>query len=124
MKKRKHNKILLEQYQKQGSICFYCKREINFEDITRDHFLPKSKGNNLKNNKVFCCRGCNIIKGDKDLQQFKEFIIFKIKSILSNIVKNNWHVTENEIKKFKKYSVMLKTINGVIENNDLVPISS
>jgi len=124
MKKRKHNKILEEQYAQQGNNCFYCKREVNFEDITRDHFLPKSKGNNLKNNKIFCCRGCNIIKGDKDLEQFKEFIILKIKTILLNVIKNNWKINDNEINKFKKYSMMLKTVNGVIENNDLIPIFS
>lgn len=124
MKKRKYNKILIEQYAKQGNVCFYCKKSVNFEDITRDHFLPKSKGNNLIKNKVFCCRGCNILKGDKTLVEFKEFLIFNIQKILKSIVRNNWKVNEPQIKKIRKYAAILKTVSAIIENDDELTIFS
>jgi hypothetical protein len=89
----------------------------DFENITRDHFLAKSRGNSFVKNKVFCCRSCNIIKGDKSIDEFKDFIISTIKKILSDVVKQEWKISKKQILKFKKYTIMLKTVNEIINNN-------
>jgi len=59
-----------------GFTCYYCKErmELEFENelsFTIDHYLAKSKsGLDIPNNLVFCCRTCNFLKGDKDVEWF------------------------------------------------------
>jgi 5-methylcytosine-specific restriction endonuclease McrA len=84
MTKRKKSKSLELQYLNQGGCCFYCKEKIDFENITRDHFFPKSKGNTLVQNKVFACRFCNSIKGHKSIEEFRESILNKIQTQVIN----------------------------------------
>lgn len=80
MNKRKSNLYLEWQYKSQGSCCYYCKTKIKYEDITRDHFFPKSKGTTLFQNKVFACRFCNSSKGHKSIEEFRESILNKIQT--------------------------------------------
>lgn len=70
---RKPNLNLFKQYEEQGACCFYCKEKIDFDKITRDHFLPKTKGNTFLNNKVFACKLCNNIKGHKTIEELKTY---------------------------------------------------
>lgn len=54
---------LIEQY---GSVCFYCQRELMFEDITLDHYIPRAAGgsNDLGNLRPSCFP-CNNWKADR-----------------------------------------------------------
>jgi 5-methylcytosine-specific restriction endonuclease McrA len=117
MKELKFNENLYSQYKKQGSCCYYCKKEIPYSDMTRDHFLPVSKGNTLVNNKVFACRKCNSLKGDKSIDEFKDYLLVKITDILKNVVKNDWKISEKDLTLIRLYTRLLNTTGEIIENN-------
>ena len=82
MAKRKFNESLWHNYEKLGGSCFYCKRKVNYDDITEDHVIPKSKGYTLVNNCVFACHTCNQFKSNSNLNEFKNRVIEKINSII------------------------------------------
>jgi len=117
MNKRKFNKQIHDQYVAQGECCYYCKRKFAFSDITRDHFLPISEGNTLVNNKVFACRRCNSLKGDKSIDEFRTFLVNKICNILRSVVDNEWKISKVQIEYIKWYSQVLKTTGEIIEND-------
>lgn len=113
MTKRKKNEVLEKQYQTQGNCCYYCKRPIPFEDITKDHVLPVSKGHTLLNNKVFACRTCNNHKGDRTLEVFKKLMIRKSCAILKKVVAANFIMTEDELRMFKYYTSVMKNLDQI-----------
>jgi hypothetical protein len=117
MNERKFSQQLYNQYMKQGGCCYYCKKEFPYGEITRDHFLPISEGNTLINNKVFACRKCNSLKGDKSIDEFKDFLLLKLTDILKAVVDNNWMMTQKQLDKFTWYSKMLKTVGEIIDND-------
>lgn len=44
--------------------CFYCRKLIRPQHLTRDHFIPRSRrGSNHQCNIVRACRSCNVAKG-------------------------------------------------------------
>lgn len=54
---------LIEQY---GSACFYCKRELEYADITLDHYIPRAAGGPDKiENLRPSCFSCNNAKADR-----------------------------------------------------------
>lgn len=116
MNKRKYNKHLHDQYIKQGECCYYCKSKTPYEDITRDHFLPKSTGNTLVNNKIFACRKCNSLKGDKSIDEFREYVLEGIRLILRDVVDSGWKMSEIQLLKFRAFTRILKTTGEIIEN--------
>jgi 5-methylcytosine-specific restriction endonuclease McrA len=107
MNKRKSSQSLELQYISQGSCCFYCKTKIKFEDITRDHFYPKSKGNTLFQNKVFACRFCNSSKGDKSIEEFRESIL--------NIIKTKI-ISDSKISIYERIII---TLDQIVDKNNL-----
>ena len=117
MNKRKFNKQIYDQYVEQGACCYYCKKKVDFSDITRDHFLPVSEGNTLVNNKVFACRKCNSLKGDKSIDEFRKFLLDKICYILKRVVKNEWKMSHKDLTDFRWYSQLLKTTGEIIDND-------
>lgn len=118
MNQRKFSQQLYDQYMKQGGGCYYCKKDFPYEEITRDHFLPISEGNTLVNNKVFACRKCNSLKGDKSIEEFKDFLLFKLIEILRQVVDNNWIMSQKQLDKFTWYSRVLKTLGEIIDNDN------
>ena len=55
--------------------CAYCGCKLVDLIITWDHIIPRSKGGNgTKRNLYACCRGCNNIKWDRDLETFREIM--------------------------------------------------
>ncbi|WP_334145818.1 HNH endonuclease [Hyphomicrobium sp.] len=47
--------------------CFYCRKFIRPQHLTRDHFIPRSRrGSNHRSNVVRACRSCNVAKGCLD----------------------------------------------------------
>lgn len=117
MIKRKSNQQLEDQYKEQGSCCYYCKGKIPFEYITRDHFNPVSEGNTLIANKVFACRSCNSIKGNKTIPEFKATLIHRCDKIMNEIKNNGYQISEDHLKKLRQYGTSIKTINEIIAND-------
>ena len=61
--------------------CFYCGTQTqkgglqqhNARFMTKDHVIPTSaKGGDRRANRVVCCRGCNKLKEDLTLHEFKD----------------------------------------------------
>ena len=60
-----------------GFRCFYCKRimELKFENeqtsFSIDHTIPKAKnGRDIMQNLEFVCRTCNLLKGNRDAENY------------------------------------------------------
>lgn len=117
MKELKFSQNLHDQYTKQGSRCYYCKKEVPYSEMTRDHFLPVSQGNTLVNNKVFACRKCNSLKGDKSIDELRDYLLVKITDILKKVVENNWKISEKDVASIKWYTRILKTTGEIIDND-------
>lgn len=64
--------------------CAYCRVELEFEDSTVDHKIPRCKGgNNSRENTVLCCNFCNNNKGSKTVSEFrKEFYYLTLEAKL------------------------------------------
>ena len=46
--------------------CAYCKKQLNTEELSIDHILPKSRGGkDTWDNLVTACKTCNCVKGDR-----------------------------------------------------------
>lgn len=116
MKKRKFKKEVFRQYEEQGSVCIYCDGSFLFEDITRDHFIPKASGATLKNNKVFACWTCNSDKEDDTIEELHARDLEEIRDILTACVANDWKISEDDLSRFKYLSKRFKTIGKIIDN--------
>ncbi len=80
--KRKRDKLFNELIIKQNSRCLYCNKEFhkNFKlttplQPTIDHKIPiKKGGKEEKSNYVLACRDCNVIKGNKTIEEFRQYM--------------------------------------------------
>ncbi len=116
---RKSNLILQRQYIIQGSCCYYCKKNVKFEHITKDHLLPVSQGHTLIGNKIFACLKCNMMKGNLSIEQFKLKILDRVKEISIRIINNDGKLSKSSLKKINNYTVIEKTLSEVINNGGL-----
>lgn len=116
MIKRKSNLQLESQYKEQGECCYYCKDKVPFEYITRDHFNPVSEGNTLVDNKVFACRSCNSIKGNKGIPDFKAAIKKRCEKLIVDIRTKEYDITDDQARRLRRYGRIIKTINEIINN--------
>jgi hypothetical protein len=119
---RARNSALEEQYKQQGECCYYCKRSVPYELITKDHIKPLSKGNSLENNKVFACRTCNNMKGNRTFEEFKSLMIKRCCNILKDVIKQDWKISEKQLDMFRHHVKVIKTIDEVINNNNVPTI--
>lgn len=122
MVKRKRNEALEEQYRLQGSCCLYCKENVPYELITRDHFLPVSKGNTLVNNKVFACRTCNNIKGNNSLEEFQKLLIKRSYNILKKCIDTDYLLSKKEMSILEHHSKTIKHLYSLIKINNISEI--
>ncbi|MCC7412923.1 MAG: HNH endonuclease [Gammaproteobacteria bacterium] len=59
-----------ELFQRDGNLCMYCGHEYPPQMLTRDHVVPLSRGGRDRwSNVVTACRGCNIRKGNRMLEE-------------------------------------------------------
>lgn len=79
-KERRLNQLFLKVNRqdaatKQNNFCFFCTEPLNKNNISADHYLPKSKGgtDNKKNIKASCIE-CNQTKGSLSAGEFKKYI--------------------------------------------------
>ena len=82
IRNKKRNKIIENEIRRSiikrdGEICQYC--GIHIEDsITIDHIIPFSKnGTDDSSNLIICCKKCNSMKRDSDLNDFRETLFLK-----------------------------------------------
>ncbi len=48
-----------------GLVCFWCRQDFPFEQLTLDHLRPSSKGgSNNPENLRLACRKCNVLRGN------------------------------------------------------------
>ena len=78
--------------------CFYCLIKLTNSNRTRDHLKPKSKGNTLIDNRVYCCKTCNQSKGSLT---FKDWLV-KIKK-------------QNDYRTLVRKNYIIGTIHVMIE---------
>lgn len=63
-------------YNRDNRQCFYCKKPLEFNQLTFDHYLPRSrKGTMDVFNLVICCKRCNKMKGNRIPEDYREKIL-------------------------------------------------
>ena len=95
-------------YAKYYGRCAYCGREIRYEDMQVDHFIPQrgwsEQGSDDLENLMPACRSCNHYKRAHDLETFRRYIqeiprklkanyIYKIGLLYGNVVENEKPIT-------------------------------
>lgn len=100
MKKEDRIKV----WEKYGHHCAYCGKEIKFEDMQVDHFVPKNRGGyprwsdkegkyvvshgeDSMENYMPSCRACNFRKRDMNIEQFRESIREQAEGLLRGAAK-------------------------------------
>ncbi len=67
-RKRRKKELIAER---DGRLCFYCRRVFELEFMTLDHLVPKTRGgSNHISNLVLSCSPCNYKKGHVDVVSF------------------------------------------------------
>jgi 5-methylcytosine-specific restriction endonuclease McrA len=87
-------------YLRDGYKCIYCETK---KSLTLDHVIPRSKGgNNEWDNLITCCHSCNVLKGDKSVEEFLNLTGYKMRhkpykpnylqflSIMNDGMKEEW----------------------------------
>jgi CRISPR/Cas system Type II protein with McrA/HNH and RuvC-like nuclease domain len=73
-------------YKRDKKECYFCKKPLEFNKITFDHYLPKSKKGTMDVfNLVICCKKCNKLKSNKIPEDYKD----KILELFLQAVKDN-----------------------------------
>lgn len=70
---RRSNDRMLKQnaWMRQKCLCLYCGEQLEFKDVTLDHFVPASRGGlSVPENAVAACLKCNWAKGDSHPDEF------------------------------------------------------
>lgn len=65
-------------YSKVNGLCHYCDKPITFEEMTKEHIVPKSKGGTKKlSNMALACIKCNRKRGNENYLYFLAKTIFQ-----------------------------------------------
>lgn len=74
----KRQEIRLALFNKYNQRCFYCHKLLTLDSMTLDHRIPRAKikeqqlfSNELQDNLVPTCQGCNKRKGSMTEQEFR-----------------------------------------------------
>ncbi len=77
--------------------CWYCGTDLSWdisgESYTLDHVIPLSKGGmHHESNMVRCCRSCNVSKGNKSVEEFRQhrMKLLHLDSITSAFETHGW----------------------------------
>lgn len=63
-------------YKRDNGECYFCKKPLELNQSTLDHYLPKSKKGTMDVfNLVICCKKCNKLKGNKIPEDYKDIIL-------------------------------------------------
>ena len=87
-----------EIYNKYNGHCAYCGKKLNFDDMTLDHIHPQSKGGKSNINNIYpCCHLCNNQKGNKSIEEFRQYLT-DIDSYLDDIIQYRIALRYNKVK--------------------------
>lgn len=89
-----------------GGKCFYCGCDLNFDNFQVDHYKPKSNNGIDSKNRVPACSDCNLIKSNKNIDEFRETI--------ENYLENEIHVRMIN----KHLGVKKREVSFYFERND------
>ena len=68
-------------FERDNYTCHYCGDKVTEDNVTLDHFIPRSKeGDNSKENLVTCCLECNSIKAGRTFQEAAPDLLEKLKA--------------------------------------------
>lgn len=77
-----------EIFERDKWICQYCGEEVNQQNATLDHYVPKSKGgDNSKENLKTCCLLCNGIKSGKTYENAATLLLKSIQERRARSIK-------------------------------------
>jgi CRISPR/Cas system Type II protein with McrA/HNH and RuvC-like nuclease domain len=63
-------------YKRDNKECYFCKKPLELNQTTLDHYLPRSKRGTMDVfNLVICCKKCNKLKGNKVPEDYKDTIL-------------------------------------------------
>ncbi len=83
MKHKKSNKRYI--YLRDDGICFFCDKELQFKQISLDHYLPKSKGGPDEIYNLVCsCKRCNKYKKSTVPEDYKEVMLNLFKKAIKD----------------------------------------
>lgn len=88
--------------------CYYCDGSIGRGNKTKDHVYPRSKGGTLPDNFVWACNKCNHHKGDKTLEEWRDYLLNDV--IMS---KAKGHLRGHKNKILKKLNFMIEKLNTI-----------
>lgn len=87
---------------KTGGKCYYCGCELEPENNTVDHIIPRSNGgSDQSENLVPCCRFCNSLKGNRSIEELRFaqcMRVFKKKSGITFTLPQIEYLREQRIK--------------------------
>jgi len=99
----------VQLYSLQGGLCFYCQAKFQYQQLTRDHFLPRCKGGQSSGNVVLSCRDCNGEKSDKTLYEFREYQCRVLAEYLRcNKVLGKSNLQKGSLAKIKRHFAVIK----------------
>ena len=121
------NSIKQQLYEKQKGICSGCKSWTEWQFITTDHIMPKSKNgsNDIKNIQLLC-RECNTLKSNNDMdylfwrleekdkiKEYNKYLLDKeVLEIRQLYQQGDWKQKDLAI----KYNTTRTTINRIVNN--------
>lgn len=64
-----------ELWERENRRCAYCGTKIGLSEVTVDHKIPLSRGGpDSRENMVCACIGCNKLKADKTVEEFRKSV--------------------------------------------------
>lgn len=81
--------------------CYFCKKPLELNQMTLDHYLPKSKKGTMDVfNLVTCCKKCNKSKSNRIPENYKDLILeLFLRAVRDNQIKgNNLKIPQRELR--------------------------
>lgn len=115
-------KKYLDIYESQGGLCFYCHAERGMSHMTRDHFIPRSKGGTLRTNVVLCCSRCNGDKSSMTIYEFRAFLCKKVAKYLRKYkTLKHEELKHMQIEKIRRYRQAIGTCTKILKEGVYLP---
>lgn len=89
-------------YNRDNKECYFCKKPLEFNQITFDHYLPKSKKGTMDVfNLVICCKKCNKLKGNRVPDNYTDTILeMFLRAVRDDKIKGcNLRISQKDLRK-------------------------
>ena len=110
-------------FKRDGKQCYFCKKPLEIDQITLDHYLPKSrKGTMDVFNLVVCCKKCNKLKGNRIPDNYLDTILeLFMKAVHDNKIKGcNLKMKQKQLNEelVKIYKIEAITDHFIFQSNE------